>query len=640
MSTANRDTATEIVRKLTGANRRILLLGRSRAEKAELAGAMARSCHRAKPVPLLIVADPGSPSFGVPGSVCLAQWHDDDWRVHKLEALCSLDSGRFRLPLILAVQRLAANHPPGILLVEAPAMLRSVAGAELLRGLVEAAAIDTVLAPSSGFDRTPVKQELTTIGCEVVYFPGTGAGPENKRQRAVTRTRMWDAYLDGAELKCMSIQPELLTGTPPLPSEYRQLQGRQIALLKQGKTLAMGEIVSVQGDSLQLRIATNAEAPDRYLVRDCYRNENGLLTTFRPVGRAVHRFPPPDVAPYEIADTAEGHRPLVRLGGATAILLNGVLGDPLLHLRLSNRKRSLLFDLGEGNRLPARLAHQVTDVFVSHCHFDHLSGFLWLLRNRIGLNTPCRLFGPPGLAERIRHLIDGIHWDRIGDKGPRFEVNEFYGEHLLGYEIQAGGSGKKPIGRRPCPDGLLMGDADCQVLAVSLSHGDIPSIAYRLELPPQINVLRGRLQESNLHPGPWLGELKVLIAKGDRTSVIELPDGTHKSAGTLADALLHLTPSQRLVYATDLSDTAGNHKKLIWLAKDAQILFCEAAFLEEDRQYAELSGHLTAAVCGEIASAANVARLIPFHFSRRYQERSQQIYDEVFKAYGNNRLER
>mgnify|MGYP000452874486 CR=1 FL=1 len=50
--------------------------------------------------------------------------------------------------------------------------------------------------------------------------------------------------------------------------------------------------------------------------------------------------------------------------------------------------------------MPARVAHQISDVFVSHAHFDHIGGFLWLLRSRIGVSGVCRLYGPPGLTRQ------------------------------------------------------------------------------------------------------------------------------------------------------------------------------------------------------------------------------------------------
>jgi ribonuclease BN (tRNA processing enzyme) len=42
-----------------------------------------------------------------------------------------------------------------------------------------------------------------------------------------------------------------------------------------------------------------------------------------------------------------------------------------------------------------------------------------------------------------------------------------------------------------------------------------------------------------------------------------------------------------------------------------------------------MNGHLTTRACGEIASAAGVSRLVPFHFSRRYQHRAEQLYQEI-----------
>jgi ribonuclease BN (tRNA processing enzyme)/energy-coupling factor transporter ATP-binding protein EcfA2 len=622
-----------IAAKLAGAERRLLLCGESGIGKSTLATALAGVFAKAGHACLCIGADPGSPSFGVPGAVCLGRWENDGWQQLAFAALCTLDAGRFRLPLLSAVRRLAGTLPPGMVLVDAPGIVRGVAGAELLTGLVEAAAIDMVLVLCRHVDRLAVANELATIGCEVVFVqPSTQARLPRKRQRAVQRTRLWDEYLQAAPARSIPAPWPLLTGTPPPPDALRDWQGRQIALLKGGRTLAMGEILEVSPNAFQVRIAEVPEAPDQFLVRDACRDEQGRLATFKPAGVPGPRALPPDVAPWSGPEKSPGPRPVVRIGDATALLVNGVFGDPLLHLRLHNRKRSLLFDLGEGGRLPARLAHQVTDVFISHAHIDHICGFLWLLRSRIGVLTPCRLFGPPGLAERIASLINGIHWDRIGEGGPRFEVSELHGDHLRRYELQAGREKKIRLDTRPAPGGLLLDDADCRVRAVTLAHAGIPVLAYGLELPPKLNVVKDRLLAANLAAGSWLGELKKRLAADDRQAMIVLPDGSQASAGRLALELIQVTPAIKLVYATDLSDTAANREKLVGLAQGAHILFCEAAFLAADRQYAELSGHLTTAACGEIARAAGVEQLAPFHFSRRYETRPEQVSHEVTAA--------
>jgi glyoxylase-like metal-dependent hydrolase (beta-lactamase superfamily II) len=50
----------------------------------------------------------------------------------------------------------------------------------------------------------------------------------------------------------------------------------------------------------------------------------------------------------------------------------------------------------------------VSDVFISHAHMDHIGGFLWLLRSRVGPSPACRLYGPPGLADNIAGMIRGV----------------------------------------------------------------------------------------------------------------------------------------------------------------------------------------------------------------------------------------
>ncbi|MDX1431760.1 MAG: MBL fold metallo-hydrolase [Gammaproteobacteria bacterium] len=422
---------------------RVLVFGRPGVGKshlaAELAGALAQTGRRVS----CVGADPGSPAFGVPGAVSLGEWCDGDWRLAGIEALCTLDAARFRLPLIECVRRLAARAPSGVLIVDAPGVVRGVAGAELLAGLVGAAAIDTVLVLTREQQAAPYAAELAALPAAVFEIPAAAqAHALGKGALARRRTRLWDAYLDEAQSRAVELAGLRLLGTPPPPDVPEAWPGRQLALLDDALgTTALGEAIGIEGDRLWLRMPGGGDAPSRLLLRDARRDASGRLVTARREHAATVRYaPPPDVAP--AGGAGDGPRPVARVGPAVATLVNGIFGDPLLHVRLRHRKRSLLFDLGEAGRLPARIAHQVSDVFISHAHFDHIAGFLWLLRSRIADLPVCRLFGPPGLGEHVGGMVRGICWDRIGDRGPRFEVAELHDGR-----VQRGRRGST-IGRR------------------------------------------------------------------------------------------------------------------------------------------------------------------------------------------------
>jgi ribonuclease BN (tRNA processing enzyme) len=616
--------------RLCASKQHILLFGASGIGKSTLAAQLAVILARNGHATTCIGADPGSPAFGVPGAVCLGRWLNDNWQLIDIEPLCTLDAGRFRLPLISAVRHLTKNIP-GPLLVDAPGIVRSVAGAELLTGLVEAAAIDAVVVLVHEDSPLPLANELATLPCRVVrVLAAKNARPPGQRKRARLRTHLWDSYLHGGVTRTVKITKTLLTGTPPPVSAELDWQGRQIGFFRGGRALAMGEVVDVSDNIFQIRMIGRQETFNQVLVRDAHRNSKGRLSTFKPAGATILRYmPPPDVTPYGGIGKNTGPRPVLKIGDTTATLVNGVFGDPLLHLRFHLQKRSVLFDLGEGHRLPARLAHQVTDVFISHAHIDHISGFMWLMRSRIGDLPSCRLFGPPGLANHIASLIGGIHWDRIGEGGPQFEVQELHNDRLLRYDLKAGKVGPVQRDERLAPGGFVLDNADFKVWAVTLDHGAIPVLAYRLEQAPKLNVRKERLRARNLAPGAWLGELKRRVSAGDQQAAIRLPDGSTAMVGSLAADLLLVTPARRLVYATDCADSSTNREKLTTLAHGAHSFFCEAAFLAADKEYAEKSGHLTTQGCGAIAQAAGVEQLVPFHFSRRYEKMPLQVYDEA-----------
>jgi len=312
-------------------------------------------------------------------------------------------------------------------------------------------------------------------------------------------------------------------------------------------------------------------------------------------------------------------------------LPNGVFGDPLLHVRLAHHKRSLLIDFGEGQRLPARLAHQVTDVLISHAHADHIAGFVSFIRSRIGKWPVCRVLGPPGIADNVAGFVSGIHWDRVGPRAPRFEVTELRGDCAQRFLVVAGQRQPEPIGVTAADGGLLFADAFMRIRAVELDHLT-PVLAFSLEPNATVRVRSDRLTESGLEPGNWLTELKARTLAGDGEALIELPSGAQRRAAELAPELCLIEPAQTLVYATDLADTLANRERLVRFASGAHTLFLESTFLEADAAQAERTGHLTTRACAEIAAAAGVDRLIPFHFSRRYERDPGEIYAEIVRT--------
>lgn len=622
-------TPEDILGRLPAAAGRVLLAGQAGVGKSTLATNLGRALARQGRPCVCLGADPGSPGFGVPGAVCLGQWSEGGWRLTAVEGLCTLDAGRFRLPLVSAVQRLAAAHTAGTLLVDGPGVVRGIAGAELLVALAQAAQVDAVLVLVRDA-ALPLAQELSSLGVPVFAVQASSqACRPGKRVRARRRTALWDAYLAPAEERSLDLESLGRTGAPPPLDEPQAWPGRQVAVLAGHRTVAMGEVIALEGTVLRLRAPPFAASPSAIMVRDARRTAGGLLETAAPfAGERLQYLPAPEMAPFERAAAIGGPRLVGRVGEVTVALVNGVFGDPLLHLRLRHQRRSLLFDLGEGGRLPARIAHQVTDVFISHAHMDHIGGFLWLLRSRIGELPACRLYGPPGLAGHVEGLLNGILWDRVENRGPRFEVAEYHGDHVLSCRLRAGGSGCRDWTRRPAPDGLLLQDPAFRVRAVTLDHGT-PVLAFAFEPHRQLNVRKDRLAARGLAPGPWLGELKAHLQAERTSALVTLPDGRAESAGRLGEDLILVSPGKRLVYATDLADSDANRRRLTALAAGAHTFFCEASFRVEDVDQARRTGHLTTRACAEIANQAAVGRLVPFHFSRRYLDDPAGAYEEI-----------
>ena len=627
--------------------RRILFWGEMGAGKSTLALNLLPMLYQMTGHCQLLELDPGSPPFGVPGTLCRSWWNSEGLNWGDLQALCTLNGARFRLPLLLAAARLSAiaekADAKGPILIDPPGVVRGVGGAELLSGLAESLHVDAVVALRRQGKGLPLAIELNTLNTLSESFISVTASPAakrpNKTERSKQRHRLWEYFLRESSEQVFDLDTLSILGTPPpleVPSAW---MGRQTALLNgSGETLSIGEIIHLEENKLTVRMTPCVPGiPSILLIRDSGRDGAGRPATLTPIVKAaqsphvpVEMFTP--VIPIMPATAPVSSH----LGPAWATLIGGIFGDPLLHVRLRHRKTSFLFDLGDPARLAAKVAHQVRYVFLSHAHLDHIGGFLWLLRSRIGPFPPCRVFGPVETISRIENFLGAITWDRIEENGPIFEVAEIEGDTLKRARLQPG-KAMQHLQDQPIVAGRILAEDDYTISAAVCDH-NTPSVAYSLEFQQEIKVRKKRLAESGWAPGPWLGRLKRCVTAERPDEEIELPDGSRKKAEELIRELLIILPGKKLAYVTDLADTPENYRKVTELVSSAHTLFCETSFMEKDRDKAKSTQHLTTLAAIRIARDAQVKRLVPFHLSKRYERNPEVVYEELLEAAGPVRI--
>jgi ribonuclease Z len=318
-------------------------------------------------------------------------------------------------------------------------------------------------------------------------------------------------------------------------------------------------------------------------------------------------------------------------------LVNEPFSDPGLFIDFRFGRRALLFDLGDLTPLSPRQLLRVTHAFVSHTHMDHFAGFDRLLRVCLHRTTALHLIGPDGFADRVEHKLRAYTLNLLDAESVDFVivVAEFSGASFNRVcEFRAREAFRRsempPIRLSP---GLLLDEEEFRVRGAVLDHG-IPCLAFAFEEKLRVDVWREGLRRLGLPVGPWLREARRAVRQdAPDQSQICVRDGLSVSLSDLKQYALRTTRGQKIAYAVDLAYDAQNIENVVALARDADHLFIEAAFLDVDANIAAERRHLTARQSGYIAKRARVARLIPFHFSARYRDRADELTYEVEEAF-------
>lgn len=250
-------------------------------------------------------------------------------------------------------------------------------------------------------------------------------------------------------------------------------------------------------------------------------------------------------------------------------------------LRLPQRAEVWLFDCGEGTqhqilRSDLRVS-QITKIFVTHMHGDHIYGLMGLLASCGLAGNPSRIdiYGPPKLNDYLR------------------EAGRYSQTHF-----------SYPVKVHTVEPGLVLEEEEFTVTCAPLVHR-LPAFGYRIAEKDRAGRFDvDRATAMGIPPGPLYGRLK-------RGEVITLPDGRMING---ADLCGETEIGRKFVYCTDTIYC----ESAVELARDADVLVHEATFAHQDAELAYQRLHSTSTMAAQTALGAQVKQLIMTHFSPRY----------------------
>jgi len=264
---------------------------------------------------------------------------------------------------------------------------------------------------------------------------------------------------------------------------------------------------------------------------------------------------------------------------------------------------------------------------------DHFVGFDHLLRVFLARDAQIRIFGPPGMIKNVAGKLAGYAWNLADEYPLVLEVTEVGSDRLTSIVTRAADRfAVEQIGET-ATDGSqplrLVEDQAFTVDAVHLDH-KIPCLAFAASESTHLNIDTEALARLGLRPGPWLNSLKAAVRGGapPKTLIAVSPQAT-LPLEMLRTELVIETPGQRIAYVTDARFSPDNIARILMLAKGADLLVCEAPFLEVDRGRADARAHLTARQAGALARWAEARHLKLFHFSPRYQGATDELRREA-----------
>jgi len=242
----------------------------------------------------------------------------------------------------------------------------------------------------------------------------------------------------------------------------------------------------------------------------------------------------------------------------------------------------VMFDCGEGTQRQLMRSSvsfmRIKKIFISHLHADHFLGLPGLIQSMSlnGRSDPLSIYGPKGTKRNVDAML------------------------ALGYFK----SGFEVITRDIRP-GTTLDFGGYEVTCVDADHS-IPSLAFSLQEKPRPGKFDlTRAKELGVPEGPLFRRLQEgrSVRLGDKTIQPSQVLGPRRRG-------------RKVVYSGDTKPS----KKIIRLAKDADVLIHDCTLDSSHSTLAFDFGHSTAKEAAMVAKAAKVGVLFLVHISPRYED--------------------
>lgn len=308
-----------------------------------------------------------------------------------------------------------------------------------------------------------------------------------------------------------------------------------------------------------------------------------------------------------------------------ATLKNLPTEDICIHLSVDNHALQYLCECGNASLLSKKDCLSLGAVFISHTHIDHFVNFDTVLRHQLGSGMRVVVCGPKGIAKQLQAKLRAYNWNLIAEDELQYEVREILSpQRIKVYTLHPAKWNLQPTGVLNGP--VLYQNEAIEVRFTLLDHGT-PSVAYSFREPDSLNFQQA---DAPFKPGPWIKEAKAAFLAQTPDAPILVQGEKH-----LANELFpyfRLKTGYHLGVVMDHAAIASNHHKILTTFQDADEVYIETYYLNQDRELALQNRHSYATASAEIMRKAGVKKAIPVHFSRRYEEAEIAIIQEEFKA--------